>query len=404
MTIIESLPIHTPDDAAQALFEEARRRRRLRRLVALALSLLFAAVAVIVIAATTTHSKPAPRRVTARAKPPALRAKPEAVATGLRSAHGLAVAADGTLYVVDTSRDEVLRQLPDGKFGLVAGDGQRAFSGDGGPATQAALNLSGYSGIAVAPDGTVYIADSGNNRVRAVSPGGTITTVAGDGGGGMLLSSGPALTTPIGSVAGLTIGPDGDLYIAASNVLRLTPSGTLEWVAGNRTSFSSSSCQFSACDPASESNFADPDQLAFDGAGNLYVSGFSGFHLFEMTAQGSLLYLQQFRGDGAPGALAEDPDGTIVEAWRDGVTARTPSGSSSDVPGTSDSALSDTLGFDHDKQRNVFIGGDGVAVSPNGDIYIDTNVGNTFTTESELVRLSPSGQATVVWNSSSPSS
>jgi sugar lactone lactonase YvrE len=328
------------------------------------------------------------------------------VATGLRSAHGLAVESNGTLYVVDTSRDEILRQLPDEMFGVVAGNGQDGFSGDGGRATQAALSLSSYSGIAVAPDGTVYIGDSGNDRVRAVSPSGTITTVAGNG---MLLSSGPALTTPIGPVAGLTIGPDGDLYIATSNVLRLTPLGTLEWVAGNRTSFSSSSCQFGGRNPAGESNFTEPDQLAFDGAGNLYVSGGGGFQLFEITAGGSLLYLQQFRGDGAPGALATGPDGSVIEAWRDGVNARTPAGATSDVPGTSVSALDETLGLVRESQRhvtlpNVFIAGDGVAVGPNGDVYLDTNVGNSFTTESELVRLSPSGRATVLWNSSSRSS
>jgi sugar lactone lactonase YvrE len=408
MTVLDAPPTDAPDDAAQALFEEARRRRRHRRLLALGVSLFVVAGAVVVATATTAHHAPPPRHVITPAKRPAPRTKPAVVATGLRSAHGLTVGPDGTLYVVDTSRDEVMRRLPDGTFGAVAGNGQRGFSGDGGPATQAALNLSGYSGVAVAPNGTVYIADSGNDRVRAVSSNGTITTVAGNGGNGMLLSSGPALTTPIGPVAGLTMGPDGDLYLAASNVLRLTPSGTLEWVAGNRTSFSSSPCQFGECSPVGESNFIEPDQLAFDGAGNLYVSGGGGFQLFEITTQGSLLFLQQFRGDGAPGALATDPEGSVIEAWRDGVNVRSPAGVTSDVPGTAGSALNETLGLERDPQQraipNEFIAGDGVAVGPNGDVYLDTNVGNSFTTESELVRLRPSGQATILWNSSSPSS
>jgi sugar lactone lactonase YvrE len=408
MTVIDARPTHPPkDDAAQALFEEARRRRRRRRLLALAFSLVLATGAVIVATAPTRHSTRTHHRVNPPAKPPAPSAKPVAVATGLQSAHNLAVGPNGSVYVVDTARDEVLRQLPTGMFKVVAGNGQRGFSGDGGPATQAALNLSGYSGITVAPDGTLYIADAGNDRVRSVSPGGIITTAAGNGGDGMLLSSAPALTTPIGTVAGLAIGPDGDLYIAASNVLRLTPSGILEWVAGNRTSFSS--CQFSACNPASESDFTEPDQLAFDGAGNLYVSDGGGFQLFEMTAEGSLLYLQQFRGDGAPGALAPDPDGGVIESWRDGITLRGPSGATGDVPGTSGAALDKTLGFNretphHTRIPNVFIGGDGVAVGPDGDVYLDTNIGNTFTTESELVRVSPLGRITVLWNSSSRSS
>jgi hypothetical protein len=298
----------------------------------------------------------------------------------------------------------VLRLRADGRFGVVAGDGRRGFSGDGGPATQATLNLSSYSGITIAPNGTLYVGDSGNDRVRAVSPSGTITTVAGNGEDGMLLTSGPALTTAIGTVAGLTTGPDGDLYIAASNVLRLTPTGLLEWVAGNRAAPPPPDCGLSACGPASESSFTEPDQLAFDEAGDLYVSAGGSFQLFEMTAQGALRYLQPFRGDGAPGALAADPDGTVVEAWRDGVNVRTASGATVEINGSSDAALDATLGFDHNKQPNVFIPGDGVAVGPNGDIYLDTNVGNSFTTESELLRIAPSGQATVLWNSSSRSS
>jgi hypothetical protein len=206
------------------------------------------------------------------------------------------------------------------------------------------------------------------------------------------------------------------LFVVAGGVIVTTettthrappPHPVVEWVAGSGTPSGSSACQFGECNSVGESSFTEPDQLAFDGAGDLYVSGAGGFQLFEITARGSLLYLQQFRGDGAPGALATDPDGSIIEAWRDGVDARTPAGATSDVPGSIDSTLNATLGLDREPQGtipNVFIAGDGVAVGSNGDVYLDINVGNTFTTESELVRLSPTGQATVLWNSSSPSS
>ena len=106
---------------------------------------------------------------------------PTAVGGPLKHPYGLTVARNGDLYIVDVGRDQVLRRLPSGKFHVVAGDGRRGFSGDGGLATAAELNLSVSSGIVIANDGTLYIADSGNDRVRAVSPDGTIRTVAGDG-------------------------------------------------------------------------------------------------------------------------------------------------------------------------------------------------------------------------------
>ena len=146
-----------------------------------------------------------------------------AIGGPLKAPHGLAVARNGDLYIVDTGRDQVLRRLPPGILQVVAGNGHRGFSGDGGPARDAELSLANDSGIAVARNGTLDIADSGNGRVRAVLANGIIETVAGDGkrggpGQGLILHKTPALDTSLGEAAGLAIGPNGDLYIAAANV------------------------------------------------------------------------------------------------------------------------------------------------------------------------------------------
>src|SRR5208283_2373440 len=82
----------------------------------------------------------------------------------------LVVAPNGDLLVVDSGRDQILRYLASGKFQVLAGDGKRGFSGDGGPAVRARISVHGNSGIAVARDGTVYFSDSGNGRVREVLP------------------------------------------------------------------------------------------------------------------------------------------------------------------------------------------------------------------------------------------
>jgi hypothetical protein len=70
------------------------------------------------------------------------------------------------------------------------------------------------------------------------------------------------------------------------------------------------------------------------------------------------------------------------------------------VSSHADQALDSSLGrCCHDRYANVFIGGDGVAVAPYGDIFVDTNAGNSFTSESALVRLTPSGRVSVLWKS-----
>jgi len=106
-----------------------------------------------------------------------------------KAPYALAVAPNGDLLIVDSSRDQILRHLPSGKFRVIAGSGKRGFSGDGGQAVRAELDIENNSGIAVAKDGTVYFSDSGNGRVRDVLPNGIIKTIL--GGGTRLLGQGP---------------------------------------------------------------------------------------------------------------------------------------------------------------------------------------------------------------------
>ena len=104
---------------------------------------------------------------------------------------GVAVGPDGSLYIADTVNHRIRRVGPDGIITTVAGTGGRlGFTGDGGPATQARLSIP--RGVAVGPDGSLYIADYGNNRIRRVGADGIITTVAGIGVGGFAGDGGPA--------------------------------------------------------------------------------------------------------------------------------------------------------------------------------------------------------------------
>ena len=92
---------------------------------------------------------------------------------------GLAVDAAGNLYIADTGNHRILLLTPGGAISTVAGTGAAGFSGDGGPAVAAQLNAP--SAVAVDANENIYIADTGNNRVRLVAPAGNISTIAGTG-------------------------------------------------------------------------------------------------------------------------------------------------------------------------------------------------------------------------------
>lgn len=147
--------------------------------------------------------------------------------------HSVAIGFDGSLYIADYSAGSRVRRVdPGGIITTVAGTGQNGFGGDGGPATQALLDAP--SAVAVGSDGSYYIVDMGNNRVRRVDPSGIINTVAGNGQSGLTGDGGPAIQASLMSPLALAIGPDGSLYVASHfTVRRVDVSGIITTVAGS---------------------------------------------------------------------------------------------------------------------------------------------------------------------------
>ncbi|MDG4784832.1 hypothetical protein O7626_02600 [Micromonospora sp. WMMD1102] len=137
----------------------------------------------------------------------------------------LAVGRDDTLYIADTGLARVFRLAPDGRLSVVAGTGVPGPVGDGGPAARASFGQLG--GLAVAPDGTVYVGDVRNHRVRAVTPDGTIDTVAGNGNSQLVAAGGEATTIPVPSPGSLAVDGSGDLWIADGLVLHRLAGGKL---------------------------------------------------------------------------------------------------------------------------------------------------------------------------------
>ncbi|MGO8872216.1 MAG: hypothetical protein ACLQPH_12605 [Acidimicrobiales bacterium] len=303
----------------------------------------------------------------------------------------LAVAPNGMLYIADDARNQILARLPTGRFRVVAGDGTAGFSGDGGPAVHAALDQP--EGMAFAPSGALYFADSGNRRVRVISPSGIITTVAGNGALGSWTASGtPALSTALNPSA-VAIGPDGDLYVAAnSEVLRLGSDGLFTRELGSQ-GYDGFNLANLANRPATDAAGSSPDGLAFDSSGNLYIAGFNTGAFLVVSPQGTVSPVVGSQGPfitpQGDGGVVVASDGSVlaistfsvVRVTRRGVTTVPP------FPQTTVTELDGIYGFSPD----------GIAVDRNGTIYLDTDYGNGFADESALLAIQPNGRSSVLW-------
>ena len=145
---------------------------------------------------------------------------------------GVAYDAAGDLFIADTARNQVFEITVGGAITVVAGSGTQGYSGDGGPATSAELNAP--MSVAVARDGTLYIADAGNQRIRAVQ-GGNITTFAGNGARGFAGDGGLATAAALNHPVALALDTTGAVLVCdqGNERVRRISSGQIATVAGN---------------------------------------------------------------------------------------------------------------------------------------------------------------------------
>jgi sugar lactone lactonase YvrE len=196
---------------------------------------------------------------------PLLSMNGEASNAALRLPQGLAYDAAGNLFIADTA-DNLVREVDlNGVISTVAGTGEQGFAGDGGAAASALLDSP--TGIAIDAAGSLYIADTHNNRIRKVSAG-TITTIAGAGVAGFSGDGGAALAATLSQPTAIAIDANGNLYIADTNNnrIRMIAGTTITTVAGNGDQIYSGDGGL-----ATAAGLDSPRGVAVDAAFNLYI-------------------------------------------------------------------------------------------------------------------------------------
>lgn len=215
---------------------------------------------------------------------------------------GLAIDSQGRLCFSDERWDRVRRIEPDGSIITIAGSVQ-GFGGDGGPAVDAMLD--GPRGVAFDREGNLYICDTSNSRVRRVDTNGIITTVAGTGPAASTDATQRALEADVGWPADIAVTASGVMYISTyfDRVLRLE-AGMIEPFVGTGSN------EGTAEGPALEVALDQPDGLALDGSGNLYVTSRLG-RLYQVSPDGQAALLVDGDGLRQPDVVAVDDRGSI---------------------------------------------------------------------------------------------
>ena len=340
---------------------------------------------------------------------------------------GIAVAPNGTIYVADTSNHRIRAISPSGVVSTVAGSTTGFADGSGSSA-----KFASPIAVHVAPNGTVYVADYNNHRIRAISPSGLVSTIAGDGTQG--LTDGPALNANFRNPVGLGMSSNGALYIADSNnhVLRaLSSPGVVSTVAGggvagwvneqdvdarfssprgiafaqNGTLFvvdnsnhrirSVSPSVFVSTvagngtwayqdGPAFMARFNNPNSVAVHPNGTIYVSDTNSNIIRAISPNGDVRTVAE--GFYYPYDMVFNPSGTILyvaDQYNNRICGISSEGVVSTIAGTGDGGSADGPAMSATFNRPH-----GIALSPNGTLFVSENVGNV------IRAISPDGMVT----------
>ena len=321
---------------------------------------------------------------------------------------GIATDRLGNLYISEVYNRVRKVSAASGVITTIAGDGQFGFSGDGGPASSATLNEP--FGLAVDAYGNLFIADSGNNRIRKLASNGVITTVAGTGSGGGVTTfagdGGPAVSAYLNEPSGVAVDASGNLFIADSGVnggnnriRKVSVSGVITTIAGN------GSYRYSGDGgPATAAQLQYPVGVAVDSSGNLFIADYFNSRIRRVSPNGLIDTVAgngryDFSGDGGrataaslryPQSVAVDQAGNLFVA--DLITNRirmvsVSSGIITTVAGNGNYGYSGDGGRATSASLNYPAG---IAVDASGNLFIADQANHA------IRKVSPSGVITTV--------
>ena len=210
----------------------------------------------------------------------------------LHKPRAVAIDGEGNLFIADAYNNRVRKVDRDGIITTVAGTGERAFGGDGGPATEASLFWP--NGLAVDNEGNLYISDWGNNRIRKVDRNGIITTFAGTGEFDFKGDGGPASEATLRWPLGIAIDLHGNLFITDSfnrRVRMVDTNGVISTVAGVKGGTNQDGV------PARDAILVRPYDVATNAAGELFIADTRDYRIRKVDRQG---IISTIAGTGRP--------------------------------------------------------------------------------------------------------
>jgi len=195
---------------------------------------------------------------------------------------GVAVDGAGNMYVADTNNNQIRKITAAGEVTTLAGTGVAGFNN--GPVAAAQFRNPG--GVAVDGAGNVYVADTSNDRIRKITAAGEVSTLAGSGTFGFV--DGFGVNARFGAPGGVAVDGAGNVYVADSGnnrIRKITAAGQVTTLAGDGTA------GFADTAPSVAARFSFPGGVAVDGAGNVYVADTANHSIRKITATGQVTTL-----------------------------------------------------------------------------------------------------------------